>query len=133
LANVATGASAYTRGVAYNFVNGYQALGALGDLNGDGYLDFSFSYGDNALNNVQTSLMLSTGAGIWRAVRNTDTGPLSAPVQGVQWTDINQDGKLDMLTASSTTTQFWLATTTGNYSLAAQLPYGLATTSPRSC
>jgi len=41
-------------------------------------------------------------------VRNTDTGPLSAPVQTVQWTDINQDGKLDMLTVSNNVGQFWL-------------------------
>jgi hypothetical protein len=123
-ANVATAADGYTLMVGNGGPGiGYQSIGSMGDLNGDGYMDFSYSYSDSARNNIQTTFMLSTAPGVWRAVRNTDSGPLSAPNLNVLWVDFNQDGRLDVLANSSTTNtgSVWLATAGGGYTLTQML------------
>ena len=133
MANVATAANGYVNSVFYSATvwDGATNLGALGDVNGDGYLDFTMSYVDKSLGNIaQTTLMESTGAGTWRAVRSTESGPLasSSAAWRVQWADVNQDGRQDMVVATGSTANVWLASGQGAYTLASSLVYAAAGT-----
>jgi hypothetical protein len=69
-------------------------LSALGDVNGDGELDFVSTVAAGS-NHPKSTAMLSTSAGIWRQAKD----PLPAQYNdgGMQWADVNNDGVLDAI------------------------------------
>ena len=68
------------------------------DVNGDGHLDLLTA---NVRSNA-VGVLLGTGAGNFELVRTYSTGAQSGPLR-VAVADVNGDGRLDLLTANSTT------------------------------
>ena len=103
LINVANAADAYLRSNASGF-NGYNAMNLMGDINGDGFLDFSVGYYDTAMAKGNISYMLSTGAGVWRQVFSFDGTPTpSVQLPSALSVDLNGDGLLDRITVNVST------------------------------
>jgi hypothetical protein len=113
-------------------------LTALGDVNGDGELDFVSTTSSGGAN-AKATFMLSTGAGVWRQAK----APLSEQFNdgSVQWADVNQDGILDAVVAvqsgafhvesgyQSTTLRVLLGNGQGGYQLSSVYS-GFATATP---
>ena len=123
LINVVNAADAYTRNNLTDYV-GFTAMNLMGDINGDGFLDFSVGYYDTAMAKGNVSYMLSTGAGLWRQVFSFDGTPApTVHLPSVMSVDLNGDGLLDRVTVTATSgdTLSWLANAQGAYILSSTL------------
>ncbi|WP_019430211.1 FG-GAP-like repeat-containing protein [Limnohabitans sp. Rim47] len=124
LINVAHAADAYTRNNLTDYV-GFTAMNLMGDINGDGFLDFSVGYYDSAMGKGNVSYMLSTGAGLWRQVFSFDGTPApTGDLPSAMSVDLNGDGLLDRVTVKATSgdTLSWLANAQGGgYTLSSTL------------
>jgi len=72
---------------------------AIGDLNGDGKLDLAVANGDY---NGSVSVLLNNGIGTFKAAVIYTTGSATRP-QAVAISDVNVDGKPDIVTANNNT------------------------------
>jgi len=93
---------------------------AVADVNGDGYPDMlTANSGSNSV-----GVLLGTGSGGFGAVATYATGPLGGP-SSLAVADVNGDGQLDVLTASSTADAVGVLLGTGTGSFGAVTPYAL--------
>lgn len=93
---------------------------AVADVNGDGYPDvLTANSGSNSV-----GVLLGTGNGGFGAVATYATGPLGGP-SSLAVADVNGDGQLDVLTASSTADVVGVLLGTGTGSFGAVTPYAL--------
>jgi large repetitive protein len=117
MANVATAADAYLPSTANTGFSGFNFIGRLTDLNGDGHVDFTYYYGDGRL---RVGVMLSTGSGVWRSVRGDDVlgsayigSTIAANADSTRTVDVNNDGLADIIVRNDTSTTIYLNTGNG--------------------
>jgi hypothetical protein len=76
------------------------ALNVLGDINGDGYLDFTRVRSNATTTYTQSDWYISTGPGVWR-VADASAFSANTPLNGaVSALDVNNDGYLDFIVNS---------------------------------
>jgi hypothetical protein len=86
---------------------------AVGDFNGDGKLDLAIPVSVPQLGNSAMAVMLGNGDGTFQSAITANPGPFPTPNQ-LEATDINGDGKPDLLAGNAGTSNPGMAVLLGN-------------------